>query len=110
MKQLSLALAMISQTACGGGGGGSSNAGDTGSTAQGVECRDLTRTQATPGAQWTGSVFTIVMENKGKSEIWGNAKAPYLNQLASQGARAMSYRDAMIHPSEPNYIWMASGL
>ena len=111
MKHVTLAmgtvLATSSLVACGGGGSGSGpNETTTSST---LECRDLTRTSATPAPGWEGSVFTIVMENKGRDEIIGNAQAPYINQLARQGGVAMGYRDPNIHPSEPNYIWMVAG-
>src|SRR5690348_6819145 len=56
-----------------------------------------------------GTVFTIVMENKSRHEILDNSKAPYINQLAKQGAVAMGYHDSYVHPSEPNYIWMVAG-
>jgi phospholipase C len=54
-------------------------------------------------------VFTIVMENHSYSDIIGSAAAPYINQLAKQGAIAAGYHDPYIHPSEPNYIWMVAG-
>jgi phospholipase C len=74
-----------------------------------VACSALTPSAATPTADWKGSVFTIVMENKSRSQIFGNGDAPFLNQLAGQNATAMAYHDSYVHPSEPNYIWMVSG-
>ena len=56
-----------------------------------------------------GTVFTIVMENKSRHEILDNSRAPYINELAKQGAVAMGYHDSYVHPSEPNYIWMVAG-
>jgi len=71
---------------------------------------DLTQTEATPQPQWAaGTVFTIVMENKSLGDILGNPDAPYLNQLIAENALAQGYHDPYIHPSEPNYIWMAAG-
>jgi hypothetical protein len=72
-------------------------------------CEPITARVARPTADWGGTVFTIVMENKNASEILGNRDAPYINQLAGQGAIAGGYHDAYVHPSEPNYIWMISG-
>ena len=72
-------------------------------------CAPLTRATPTPMTQWTGSVFTIVMENKSRSDIFGNRSAPFINQLAKQGAVADGYHDSFVHPSEPNYLWMAAG-
>jgi len=83
---------------------GGSTAGSTSKT-----CGSLTATSATPSPGFTGTVFTIVMENKSRSEILGNQSAPFINQLASTGAVAAGYHDPYIHPSEPNYLWMVSG-
>jgi len=73
-------------------------------------CDLLTSTQASAAPPWrSGTVFTIVMENKSRHEILGNPKAPYINELANQNAVAMGYHDSYVHPSEPNYIWMVAG-
>src|ERR1051325_2150746 len=73
------------------------------------ECLGLS--QATTPAQtaFTGTVFTIVMENKNRTEIIGNREAPFINELACQGAVAAGYHDSFVHPSEPNYLWMVAG-
>src|SRR3954454_10144634 len=49
------------------------------------------------------------MENKSQGDILGNKNAPFINSLASQNAVAAGYRDNLVHPSEPNYIWMVAG-
>jgi hypothetical protein len=72
-------------------------------------CMAPSRATATPAAPWTGTVFTIVMENKSRHDILGNHKAPFINQLAHEGAVAAGYHDAYVHPSEPNYLWMTGG-
>ncbi len=49
-------------------------------------------------------IFYIMMENHGFSEIIGNtADAPFINQLAAQGAVATQYF-GVTHPSLPNYL------
>ncbi|MDB4957942.1 MAG: putative acid phosphatase [Myxococcales bacterium] len=80
---------------------------NSGSTS--VACQALTAAPAKPAPQWSGSVFTIVMENKGQRDIVGNSQAPFINQLAKQNAVAAGYHDSFVHPSEPNYIWMIAG-
>jgi phospholipase C len=86
----------------------------TGTTAGNTDiaCRAITpgiRTAA-PGDAFTGTVFTIVMENKSRSDILGpGSSAPYIRALANAYAVADGYRDALIHPSEPNYLWMVAG-
>ena len=80
------------------------NAGSTDGT-----CEALTQSAPTPMSQWNGSVFTIVMENKSRGDIIGNKNAPYINQLARDGAVAAGYHDSYVHPSEPNYLWMVAG-
>ncbi len=72
-------------------------------------CDPLTSAAAAPPPGWTGTVFTIVMENKSQSDIVGNPDAPFINQLIHDHAFAAGYHDPYIHPSEPNYIWMVSG-
>ena len=101
-----LLLAAVTTTALATVGCGA--AGNTsGSTI--AECRALTATSAQRPAEWSGSVFTIVMENHSRDEILGNAAAPFINSLAQQGAEAAGYHDSYVHPSEPNYIWMVAG-
>ncbi len=78
--------------------------GDTSRT-----CAPLTVTSPQPPAGWQGSVFTVVMENKSASDIFGNPDAPYINSLVPGGALALGYHDAYVHPSEPNYLWMVAG-
>ena len=74
-----------------------------------VECRAVSATSAARPGQWTGTVFTIVMENRDRAEILGNPAAPYINQLAAANSVAAGYHDSYVHPSEPNYIWMVAG-
>lgn len=74
-----------------------------------VACRALTTSPPQRPTGWGGTVFTIVMENHSRDAIFGNPQAPFINQLASQGAVAAGYHDSYVHPSEPNYIWMVAG-
>jgi acid phosphatase len=53
-------------------------------------------------------IVVVVLENRGYQQIIGNSDAPFLNQLANQGALfTRSY--AITHPSEPNYLALFSG-
>lgn len=74
-----------------------------------VECRALTATETVRPTGWTGSVFTIVMENHDRAQIIGNPNAPYINSLATEHAVATGYHTNFVHPSMPNYIWMVAG-
>jgi len=75
-----------------------------------VACQTPSTALTTPAATpWTGTVFTIVMENHSANEILGNSAAPFINKLADQNAVASGYHDSYVHPSEPNYIWMVAG-
>ena len=99
MKQFSsLLLAASAAVGC---------ANTSGNTNQ--ACAALTQASANPAPAWTGSVFTIVMENKSRGDIVGNKSAPFINKLISEGALVAGYHDSFVHPSEPNYIWMAAG-
>jgi phospholipase C len=95
---LLLGAGSLSLAAC------ANNSGNT-STA----CDPLTSAPAVIAPGWGGTVFTIVMENHSRSEILGNASAPFINELAAQHAVAEGYHDSFVHPSEPNYIWMVAG-
>lgn len=53
-------------------------------------------------------VVVVVEENHSAGEILGNAKAPYFNRLAGQGADLTNFH-AITHPSEPNYVGLFSG-
>ncbi len=73
-------------------------------------CKDISAQDLVPAPAWSGTIFTIVMENKSRSEIVGNRKdAPYINSLIDHYALAAGYADNLVHPSEPNYIWMIAG-
>ncbi len=53
-------------------------------------------------------VVVVVFENRERSSIAGNPKAPTFNALAGSGADLTSY-DAVAHPSLPNYLALVSG-
>src|SRR5215471_10716557 len=89
----------VALASCGPNTSGSTNA----------ECRSLTTAPPQRPAGWTGTVFTIVMENHSRDAIFGNPDAPYINTLAADNAVAAAYHDSYVHPSEPNYIWMVAG-
>src|SRR4051812_23948013 len=85
--------------------GCANNSGNTNAT-----CDPLKNAQAVAPPAWKGgTVFTIVMENHSRGQIFGNKDAPYINQLASTNAVAEGYHDSFVHPSEPNYFWMVAG-
>jgi phospholipase C len=87
-----------------------SGSGSTGSpTTTTTACSGLTAQDVVPSPQWQGSVFTVVMENHSRRDIVGNKDAPFINSLADQNAVAAGYRDNLVHPSEPNYIWLVAG-
>jgi phosphatidylinositol-3-phosphatase len=53
-------------------------------------------------------VVVVVEENRSQTNIIGNTSAPYINQLAANGAMmAQSFAEA--HPSEPNYYALFAG-
>ncbi|HWG24072.1 alkaline phosphatase family protein [Actinospica sp.] len=53
-------------------------------------------------------VVIVMEENHSYSDIIGNSSAPYLNQLANNGA-LMTSSYAVSHPSEPNYMALFAG-
>jgi phosphatidylinositol-3-phosphatase len=53
-------------------------------------------------------VVVVVEENRSQSNIIGNKSAPYINQLAANGAM-MAQSFAEVHPSQPNYYALFAG-
>jgi phosphatidylinositol-3-phosphatase len=53
-------------------------------------------------------VVVVVEENRSQTNIIGNNAAPYINQLAANGAM-MAQSFAETHPSEPNYYALFAG-
>jgi hypothetical protein len=103
-RRHTLFTASLALAALAGCSSGPNTAGNTS-----VACRAITVTSAHRSAEWGGTVFTIVMENHNRGQIIGNATAPFINELARQNAVAAGYHDSYVHPSEPNYLWMAAG-
>jgi phospholipase C len=53
-------------------------------------------------------IVIVVEENHSSANVIGNQSAPFMNQLAANGAlMAQSYAET--HPSEPNYLALFSG-
>jgi acid phosphatase len=86
---LALIASALGVSAC---GAGVTNAGSTGNS-------------AVANMPVTGTIFTIVFENKDESTVYGSQ---YFTQLAQQNGRASAYVIGT-HPSLPNYIVMTSG-
>jgi len=63
------------------------------------------------------TIFTIVLENHDYAEIVaqpdgggpGATNAPYMNSLIASYGLATNYFDSGVHPSLPNYLYLASG-
>jgi phospholipase C len=53
-------------------------------------------------------VVVIVIENKARKDVLGNADAPYFNSLAAKYTTLPRY-GGIAHPSLPNYIALVSG-
>jgi hypothetical protein len=53
-------------------------------------------------------VVIVVEENRSQTNIIGNKAAPFINQLAANGAM-MAQSFAELHPSEPNYYALFTG-
>lgn len=53
-------------------------------------------------------IIIVIDENKGYNEIIGASQAPYINQLAKEGA-LFTDSHGVQHPSQPNYLAFFSG-
>jgi len=58
--------------------------------------------------QLPGTIFTILFENRGRSQVMNSASAPTFRALARTYADLQNYRPRF-HPSLPDYIVMTSG-
>ena len=59
-------------------------------------------------AQRPDHIVIVIFENKHRSSVMGNSRAPYFNKLATQGAN-MTRSYGITHPSQPNYLALFSG-
>lgn len=53
-------------------------------------------------------IVIVVGENTASTAVFGSSSAPYINALATQGAK-FTNSFALSHPSQPNYLQMYSG-
>ncbi len=53
-------------------------------------------------------IVVVIGENTSASRVFGNSSAPYINALATNGAK-FTNSFALFHPSQPNYIALYSG-
>ena len=53
-------------------------------------------------------IVIVVGENTASSAVFGSSSAPYINALATQGAK-FTNSFALSHPSQPNYLQFYSG-
>jgi len=64
--------------------------------------------QQQPAVPRYDHVIIIMEENHGFNELIGSANAPYMNELAQQGA-LFTQSHGISHPSQPNYLAIYSG-
>jgi hypothetical protein len=54
-------------------------------------------------------VFYLMEENRSSNQVYGASDAPYINNtLMTTYDYASDYTD-VVHPSEPNYVWLEAG-
>ena len=64
--------------------------------------------QPQPSVPRYDHVIIVLEENHGYNELIGSANAPYINELAKQGA-LFTQSHGVSHPSQPNYLALYSG-
>jgi phosphatidylinositol-3-phosphatase len=75
-----------------------------------AECEELSAMAAPVTPTVKGTVFTIVVENHSASQVFDpNTGARFMTKMAAQYSTSLGYHDSFVHPSEANYLWMASG-
>jgi phosphatidylinositol-3-phosphatase len=60
------------------------------------------------GVPQPAHIVVVVFENRSFGQVIGSPAAPYMNELAHQGA-LFTHSYAITHPSEPNYLALFSG-
>lgn len=108
-KTIGMLTFALATTACSSSSGGGE---DLSGNVTDRECRPLTAIKSSASAAqspFTGTVFTIVIENKSRHMLLDASNAPFLANFAANNAVSNGYVDTGVHPSEPNYIWMVSG-
>jgi phospholipase C len=98
-SRLLAGLAVVASSAC--------TPNDSGDTLN--ACQRLSTMSAAATPRYSGSVFTIVLENHSRDQVVGSKDAPYITSLANKYALAVGYHDDFVHPSEANYLWMSAG-
>ena len=112
MTRASVAAAAVAMIAgavagCGSSGGPASGAAPSGGTS-GAAPRAAAPTGSAGPLPKPAHVVVVMEENHSYSDIIGSGSAPYLNQLAGEGA-LMTSSYGVTHPSEPNYMAIFSG-
>ncbi|SEM03884.1 putative Ig domain-containing protein [Streptacidiphilus jiangxiensis] len=74
----------------------------------GLTAPAMTAAHAATSVPHFDHVLVVIEENHAYNEIIGSSSAPYINNLASQGA-VFTQSFAVTHPSEPNYLELFSG-
>lgn len=82
----------------------SANNGDS----QEVDSSSATPTQANIALPKPDHIIVVIEENHGFDQIIGAPQAPYINELAAEGA-LFTDSHGVTHPSQPNYIALFSG-
>jgi phosphatidylinositol-3-phosphatase len=107
-----LAIAVVMFLAAGGCASSSSSGGRASATSPTSPSSSGagTATGSQPAGLVPAPAHTVVvmMENHAYPEVIGSSAAPFLNQLARQGA-VFTHSYAITHPSEPNYLALFSG-
>ena len=62
-----------------------------------------------PTSSQPSTIVVIVMENHSYDQIVGNRDAPFINGTIAPQALSLTDMHAEVHPSLPNYVWMAAG-
>ena len=103
--RMGLSFAALAATVLAAGCGQGDGQGDPGGNRTGATAEAVT-------SSVIKHVFVIAMENHDATQIYGNTKAPYINNtLIPDYAHASNFNDALALsiPSEPHYVWMEAG-
>jgi hypothetical protein len=95
-----------------GGSGGTSGTGGSGGTSG---ASGTGGSGGTSGGGGTGGrpvikkVFYLMEENRDSKQVYGASDAPYINNTLMPTYDYASNYTNVVHPSEPNYVWLEAG-
>jgi hypothetical protein len=86
--------------------GTDSGTADSGTDSSATDSGGTDAGSSTPVIQ---KVFYVMEENRDSNQVYGSSDAPYINGTLMTTYDFASNYTNVVHPSEPNYVWLEAG-